>query len=162
MRLSLLNSLRLRLHSQMPGLRNPTHLPHQNPGKPKLICHHQKISEPQLPAHLQRLEHVSGIGTQKIEAELIKAFPEAVSHALTKTPPTPSTALKRFTKIQESRSDILVGTQMIKGLPAQSKSRRRSTRRHRHLNIPVSHRRAQFSTYDSGLRTRRTLWQRRK
>lgn len=89
--------------------------------KPKLICHHcGKISEP--PATCPQCKGANirflGIGTQKIEAELIKAFPQArILRADKDTTNSKHGFEEIYRKFKNHEADILVGTQMIaKGL----------------------------------------------
>lgn len=89
--------------------------------KPKLICHHcGKISEPPTACPLCKGPNIRflGIGTQKIEAELSKTFPEArILRADKDTTNTKHGFEEIYKKFKNHEADILIGTQMIaKGL----------------------------------------------
>ncbi|MFA7685307.1 MAG: primosomal protein N' [Candidatus Gracilibacteria bacterium] len=90
-------------------------------GSPALICHHcGKISTPPTicPACKGINIRFLGIGTQRIEADLLKMFPQArVLRADKDTTATKHGFKKIYEDFREHKADILVGTQMIaKGL----------------------------------------------
>lgn len=89
--------------------------------KPSLICHHcGKISNPPSICPICKGQSIRflGIGTQKIEAEVKKEFPNAIILRADKD----STSTKHgfrdiYQKFKKHEADILIGTQMIaKGL----------------------------------------------
>lgn len=90
-------------------------------GSPSLICHHcGKISTPPMICPQCKGPNIRflGIGTQRIEADLIKMFPQArVIRADKDTTATKHGFEKIYKDFREHKADILIGTQMIaKGL----------------------------------------------
>ncbi|MDD3861338.1 MAG: primosomal protein N' [Candidatus Gracilibacteria bacterium] len=90
-------------------------------GSPSLICHHcGKISTPPLICPECKGPNIRflGIGTQRIEADLLKMFPKAkVLRADKDTTATKHGFEKIYKDFREHKADILIGTQMIaKGL----------------------------------------------
>ncbi len=89
--------------------------------QPKLICHHcGKISA--VPSSCPGCKGINirylGIGTQKIEAELLKEFPNARVLRADKDTTSKKNSFKEiYTAFRNHEADILIGTQMIaKGL----------------------------------------------
>lgn len=90
-------------------------------GSPSLICHHcGKISTPPTICPECKGANIRflGIGTQRIEADLSKMFPQArVLRADKDTTATKHGFKKIYEDFREHKADILIGTQMIaKGL----------------------------------------------
>lgn len=89
--------------------------------KPKLICHHcGKIENPPDICPNCQGSHIRylGIGTQKIEEEVLKEFPQAkILRADRDTTSTKYGFEKIYTDFRNHKADVLIGTQMIaKGL----------------------------------------------
>ncbi|MFH1284417.1 MAG: primosomal protein N' [Candidatus Peregrinibacteria bacterium] len=90
-------------------------------GSPSLICHHcGKIQSPPVICRNCKSPNIKflGIGTQRIEAELLKEFPDARVLRADKDTTSGKHAFKEiYETFREHKADILIGTQMIaKGL----------------------------------------------
>jgi primosomal protein N' (replication factor Y) (superfamily II helicase) len=88
---------------------------------PSLICHHcGKITQPKDTCPNCKGPHIRflGIGTQRIEADLVKEFPQArVLRADKDTTANKNGFEEIYNKFKNHEADILIGTQMIaKGL----------------------------------------------
>ena len=90
-------------------------------GKPTMICHHcGKIENPPTICPNCKGAHIRflGVGTQKIEEELVKEFPESkILRADRDTTAAKHGFREIYHDFRDHKADILVGTQMIaKGL----------------------------------------------
>jgi len=85
--------------------------------KDALTCHYCGYEEP-VPERCPRCQSTAlkryGVGTERVEAELQKIFPQArVARLDRDTAPHSGRALKMLEDFAQGRADILVGTQMI-------------------------------------------------